>query len=153
MCLGPDLMRISTVCQAILACMPSDLFLDCPCSPLLQGTEICRLHIPRPQHQLRSIWVQPMEGSGKRLMSQRQREARVFLRYSLHGWQLRHELSVFRGSSSGHTDVSIVSACWVNLGPRLRKYSLLFLCPQRGCPQSQQEGPCPRPPVLQGPQS
>lgn len=34
------------------------------------------------------------------------------------------------------------SFCWVN--PRLRQNSLLFLFLQRGCPQSQQEGPCPR---------
>lgn len=38
---------------------------------------------------------------------------------------------------------------WVNLGPRLRKYPFFFLFFQRGCPQSQQEGPCPRSPVLQ----
>lgn len=50
-----------------------------------------------------------------------------------------------------HRCLHSFSLCWVNVGPRLRKFSLLFLCLQRGCPQSQQEGPCPKPPILQGP--
>lgn len=42
----------------------SYLFLDFPCSVLLQGPEICRLHIPRLPRQHVSIWVQPWGGGG-----------------------------------------------------------------------------------------
>lgn len=113
-------MEIPPLGQSILACLPSDLFLDFPCSVLLQGADICRLHILRLPCQLVSIWVQPMGGPGKRLTNQRKGASRVSLPYSLPQVTTPATAASIHGSSSGQSSVSMVPASvgWIwFLGP------------------------------------